>query len=296
MGDLCSYYNAQLVEKWTGNVKRLPIPANFPPVIRTRPDVIDDDFDTVLKGIGSAAIGNKFKEALAARGQDSCSLPEEIYIAYPHKYYVADRPDKLRWDATKLAHLLQEQFPETEFKVLNGLMEAKALDRSGKNNANIIHTLSQRQRIFYDVSATMLAPDFLYAEVEQQPWFILIDNSYEYGTTMAEWYSFISSRGGFVCGLVAGHVHISSRFSVTPDLLESLGICLGQVHDCSSEHALQVLENALALHDMSINALTFGEYNLLLQTLVLDGAKNTLGDFVAQLSLNPSYIEKPSPR
>lgn len=160
----------------------------------TLPDVIDIAFDGVIQI-------DEIDQALRLHGQ-SLHTVNRINIAFPKKHPLLF-PGHYN-GATGIAQNLclnaAQRVPSIQWVLMDSLSELRKLNRTG--NQGSLHALTKRQD--YVVYEPRQAEIETLKSLHRRPeFFLLVDDTIDRGTTLANLYSFITYNGGTVIGVAA---------------------------------------------------------------------------------------------
>ncbi len=266
-------------------VKRAEIPADFPGTISPY----------------SAAEALAVIEAQLAKRGTSLKDVKRINIAYPHKH--KGLHPKHHNSAEERALAFQEKMqkiaPDVEWVLAQALSERKHLDRSGDQSG--FHALTGKQ--VYDVYMPAQVQPFPFADKKRtgKEYFVIVDNTIEQGTTIANLMSFIAHNNAEVLMIQADrHMPFAQRRGVNDDTavnrFSTAPVTLGPAFndaarnngrvpqlavafsksakeagdDWSPEESIEKFEAALQRHGNSVFALTEGEAAHLLKTMYVE--------------------------
>jgi len=185
-----------------------------------------------------------------------------IHIAYPHKHFLKRpwHPNNALATATALQRDLKALAPHVDWVMADAFYERVHLDRS--HAKGLVSTLTQKHDFGVAPSLQSAPMDFLHRAPETPAYFIMVDTSYELGTTMANFKSFIEANGGTV---LAGTAHNawdgSWDFAQMPGNMPRLGDAFAKAAqaegmDYTPDQCLALVKDALALHHSSLEVLT----------------------------------------
>ncbi|PJB72043.1 MAG: hypothetical protein CO093_03860 [Alphaproteobacteria bacterium CG_4_9_14_3_um_filter_47_13] len=218
-----------------------------------------------------------------------------INIAYPHKH-----PEKRKGHvnaATDVAQNFKTSMtrvaPDTEWVRADSIYEESDLGRS--EDQSCLHTLTNRHCFAVDPDLQKSAFPFLDPDNDKQEYFIIVDGWVEQGTTIANLMSYIEYNGGVVlaAGVEGNIIYGSNNFLVqhtlrSPDIqndfnragaerVPEIAAALARSANKtgffsrkkkhSPETCAAIFELALNRHGKSLETLTNGECNKLLETI-----------------------------
>jgi hypothetical protein len=247
------------------------------------------DFPATIDYIDSEEIMKVVEQELLKLGTSSKHV-KKINIAYPHKHPVLF-PGHIN-NAEKCAASFQKNaqhgMPHVQWVVASAICETRRLGRS--ENQTSVHALMNRQ--IYDIHKPS-QKDFLpFLERPQQDkeFFVVVDGCIEQGTTIANLISYLTYNGGTVLAAASGNrrslIQVSLEETETAPLSEkfanslrnsarlpqlALAFSQSAQRDGKSwapERCLNMFEDALNQAHNSVFALTNGECQRILDTLI----------------------------
>jgi len=265
--------------------KRAEIPADFPETISPY----------------SAEEALQLIEAQLAKRGTSLEEVKRINIAYPHKHkgLFPNHHNSAEERAQSFQRRMQKIAPGVEWVLAQALSERKHLDRSGDQSS--FHALTGKQE--YDVYLPAQVQPFPFADKArtQKEYFVIVDNTIEQGTTIANLMSYINHNNAEVLMVQADqHKPFAQRRNANDN--EALAhyaagtVDLGPVFndrarnngrvpqlavafsksakeaglDWTPRESIEKFEAALQHHGNSVFALTEGEAAHLLKTIFVE--------------------------
>lgn len=226
---------------------RRPIRADFPNIASLHGEV--------------GSLVSTVQRQLAKRHVDWDKV-DHISIAYPHKHPIQnpEHKNKALAVAKHAQRKLQAAAPHIDWILADALYERTHLARS--ENQGIVYSLTRKHDFGIDPQLQTQALPFLQANDNAPEYFILIDQDYETGTTLANLTSFIEANGGTVLAAGVDHVwndswDLAQRRDYKPLLAQKFAAAAqAEGLPYGPDECMTLFDNALARHHLSLEALT----------------------------------------
>jgi hypothetical protein len=238
---------------------------------------------------------------LAKRGVDISEITH-INIAYPHKHpgIYPGYHNTAEERATAFRERMQAVAPQIDWVIAEALVERVRLGRS--ENQTSFHALTGKQE--YDIYLKIQHEALPFAHKDRgREFFVIVDNTIEQGTTIANMMSYIHYNGGDVLMAQGDHrVHIAQHRDVANDMVD-VGTEFNDVsrntgrlpelamafaysakrhgRGLTPKQAIEKFEAAINRYGNSVFALTDGEVQRLIKNV--NGTKETFPDLLERL-------------
>jgi len=282
------------------------------------------DFPKIINPYNFRDVAINIRDELEKRGLRFEDI-EQINLSFPHKE--GSRHNNGAQSARILTDNLGDLLPQKRWVMARGIFDAAHLGRS--ENQSAVHALTERHVYGVDMEKQQRELPFLRENFQGESYFILVDDCFEQGTTLANLHSFIEHNGGTVLGAYAAPVGLYSSLQqrgssqnfyglgapVESDVLSAAfndaSYGAGRIpematafqhsarqgsapwRDMDAAACAQMFEDCLAPFDHSMTLMTDGEAQRLIDTLM--GAykeKLTFDELISDLHARAHCLEK----
>ncbi|HOO51459.1 MAG TPA: hypothetical protein PLK94_09260 [Alphaproteobacteria bacterium] len=175
---------------------RIAFPKTFPAVTEWKNDY---ESSQKLQRALNASLQHDFRSV-------STDGKLQITIIYPHKLprWIDGKPHHMVAPATQFLEQVGQALPQIDWRLAHGFYEKKNLNRSSTRKQKLINTLTTRQSHLLD-QEDEVTRDILtsWQSREARRLFIIVDDVYCQGTTVANLFSAITDKGGQVLAAVS---------------------------------------------------------------------------------------------